>query len=582
MNFNKSLHSLFKALYAIIVLFFLSEHGLFSQNLESIGKENPITVSGGVSVNQIFYANNGLDSRRDPYSFFASGNINFDLYGWSVPLSFAYSNQQVSFQQPFNQYSVNPTYKWISGHFGFTNMNFSPYTLGGHNFLGAGVEARPGKWQVSAMYGRLLAPVQPDSTSETRGIPSFRRMGWGVKAGYADGQDQLHFIIFNAKDDVNSIDYVPEEEDILPEENLVISLIGSKKLFSRVVLNAEYSISGITRDTRTEAISPEEYRFFNNVGGLFQPRISTGYYNAFNSGINYQADAFTVGVGLERIDPGYRTLGAYFFNNDLINYTVNAATSIFSGKVNLAGNIGLQKDNLDGEKVSTMERTVGSINVGFAASEKLNISTSYSNFTSFTNIRSQFVDINQLTPYDNLDTLNFTQISQNASVNGSYILQSSEDRRQNLNVNFSFQDAADQQGGVEQNSGSQFYLMNASYSLSLVPKSMTISGSFNYNENKALNNNTRTLGPTLAINQSFLDKALRATLSSSYNSSFSNGDNTANILNIRSSGSYSIKKKHNINLGLAMVNRQSKRESATSDFTEFTATLGYSYNFSSR
>ncbi|SMG09479.1 hypothetical protein SAMN05661096_00219 [Marivirga sericea] len=555
---------------------------MFSQNLESIGKENPITVSGGVSVNQIFYANNGLDSRRDPYSFFASGNINFDLYGWSVPLSFAYSNQQVSFQQPFNQYSVNPTYKWISGHFGFTNMNFSPYTLGGHNFLGAGVEARPGKWQVSAMYGRLLAPVQPDSTSETRGIPSFRRMGWGVKAGYADGQDQLHFIIFNAKDDVNSIDYVPEEEDILPEENLVISLIGSKKLFSRVVLNAEYSISGITRDTRTEAISPEEYRFFNNVGGLFQPRISTGYYNAFNSGINYQADAFTVGVGLERIDPGYRTLGAYFFNNDLINYTVNAATSIFSGKVNLAGNIGLQKDNLDGEKVSTMERTVGSINVGFAASEKLNISTSYSNFTSFTNIRSQFVDINQLTPYDNLDTLNFTQISQNASVNGSYILQSSEDRRQNLNVNFSFQDAADQQGGVEQNSGSQFYLMNASYSLSLVPKSMTISGSFNYNENKALNNNTRTLGPTLAINQSFLDKALRATLSSSYNSSFSNGDNTANILNIRSSGSYSIKKKHNINLGLAMVNRQSKRESATSDFTEFTATLGYSYNFSSR
>ena len=582
MNFNKSLHSLFKALYAIIVLFFLSGHSLFSQNLESIGKENPLTVSGGVSVNQIFYANNGLDSRRDPYSFFASGNINFDLYGWSVPLSFAYSNQQVSFQQPFNQYSVNPTYKWITGHLGFTNMNFSPYTLGGHNFLGAGVEARPGKWQVSAMYGRLLAPVQPDSTSETRGIPSFRRMGWGVKAGYADGQDQLHFILFNAKDDVNSIDYVPEEEDILPEENLVVSLIGSKKLFDRVVLNSEYAISGITRDTRTEAISPEEYRFFNNVGGLFQPRISTGYYNAFNSGINYQADAFTVGVGLERIDPGYRTLGAYFFNNDLINYTVNAATSIFSGKVNLAGNIGLQKDNLDGEKVSTMERTVGSINVGYAASEKLNISTSYSNFTSFTNVRSQFVDINQLTPYDNLDTLDFTQISQNASVNGSYILQSSEERRQNLNVNFSFQDAADQQGGVEQNSGSQFYLMNASYSLSLVPKNMTISGSFNYNENKALNNNTRTLGPTLAINQSFFDKTLRATLSSSYNSSFSNGDNTANILNVRSSGSYSIKKKHNINLGLVMVNRQSRRESATSDFTEFTATLGYSYNFSSR
>lgn len=553
-----------------------------SQNLESIGKENPITVSGGVSLNQIFYGNNGLESRRDPYSFFASGNINFDLYGWSVPLSFSYSNQQVTFQQPFNQYSINPTYKWITGHFGFSSMNFSPYTLGGHNFLGAGVEARPGKWQVSAMYGRLLAPVPPDSTSDNRGIPAFRRMGWGIKAGYTDGQDQLHLILFNAKDDINSIEYVPEEEDILPEENLVVSLIGSKKILDHFVLEAEYAISGITRDIRTSRINPESYKFFNNVGNLFQPRVSTGYYNAFNSNLNYQASVFTIGVGVERIDPGYRTLGAYFFNNDLINYTVNGATSFFRGKINLSGNIGVQEDNLDKEKVSTMRRTVGSVNIGIAASERINLSTSYSNFTSFTNIRSQFVDINQLTPYDNLDTLNYTQISQNASVNGNFIIQSSEDKRQNLNINLSFQDAADQQGGVEQNSGSQFYLMNAAYSLSLVPQNISISGSFNYNENKTINTKSRTLGPTLSISQSYLEKLLRVTLSSSYNSSFSENSNTGNILNLRLNGSYKIKKKHNINLGLVMVNRQSNRETATSDFTEFTATLGYNYNFSSR
>lgn len=161
------------------VFFFLSGQSLFSQNLESIGKENPLTVSGGVSINQIFYGNNGLDSRRDPYSFFASGNINMDLYGWSVPLSFAYSNQQVSFQQPFNQYSINPTYKWFTGHLGFSSMNFSPYTLGGHTFLGVGAEARPGKWQVSAMYGRLLAPVQADSLSDNKGDSLFPKNGLG-------------------------------------------------------------------------------------------------------------------------------------------------------------------------------------------------------------------------------------------------------------------------------------------------------------------------------------------------------------------------------------------------------------------
>ena len=396
------------------------------QNLESVGKEKPLSITGGISLNQIAYAVDGIDSRRDPYSFYASGNINFNLYGWSVPLTFAYSNQEASFQQPFNQYGLHPTYKWITGHIGWASMNFSPYTLGGHLFLGAGVDASPGKWKFSAMYGRLLAAVEPDSLTENSDVPSFRRMGYGFKAAYADGNDQAAIILFRAKDDVSSIAYVPEDEDILPLENLVLSVIGSKAILQRFIVNAEYAISGITRDTRSDRVSISENRIFANVGNLFRPRLSSSYYNAIKSGLTYQGNLFSVGVGYERVDPGYRTLGAYFFNNDLVNYTLNMATTFFGGKLNVAGNLGLQRDNLDDEKVSTMERTVGSLNVGYAANERLNVTASYSNFTTFTNIRSQFVDINQLTPFDNLDTLDFTQISQNATVHANYILSSIE------------------------------------------------------------------------------------------------------------------------------------------------------------
>ncbi|MEL7003844.1 MAG: hypothetical protein AAFN93_14085, partial [Bacteroidota bacterium] len=286
--------------------------------------------------------------------------------------------------------------------------------------------------------------------------------------------------------------------------------------------------------------------------------------------------------GYERIDPGYRTLGAYFFNNDLVNYTVNAATSIFSGKVSLAGNIGLQRDNLDDMKVSTLERTVGSVNIGYAASQRLNVSASYSNFTTFTNIRSQFLDINQLTPFDNLDTLDFTQISQNATLNVNYILKSAEDKRQNLNMNLSFQNATDEQGGVRQNSGSRFYLANTAYSLSLIPKNLTLTAAFNYNRNESLDISSTTLGPTVAISKSLLEKKLRTTLSSSWNSSFTNGEQVSRVLNFRANGGYSIKKKHNLNLSLVVVNRNTDSESGARAFTEFTGTLGYSYNFSSR
>jgi hypothetical protein len=128
------------------------------QDLASIGRENPFSVSGGVSLSQIFYAVHGIDSRRDPYSYYASGNINFSLYGWSCPVSFSLSNQGVSYQQPFNQYSLHPTYKAFTGHVGYISMSYSPYTVSGHTFLGGAVDVAPAdsKWKFSGLYGRVL------------------------------------------------------------------------------------------------------------------------------------------------------------------------------------------------------------------------------------------------------------------------------------------------------------------------------------------------------------------------------------------------------------------------------------------
>ncbi|HEU5293073.1 MAG TPA: hypothetical protein VFU05_20650 [Cyclobacteriaceae bacterium] len=56
-------------------------------------------------------------------------------------------------------------------------MTFSPYTLSGHLFKGVGVDLAPGeKFKFSAMYGRLLKAVEPDSLNENASIPSFKRM----------------------------------------------------------------------------------------------------------------------------------------------------------------------------------------------------------------------------------------------------------------------------------------------------------------------------------------------------------------------------------------------------------------------
>jgi hypothetical protein len=46
-------------------------------------------------------------------------------------------------------------------------------------------------------------------------------------------------------------------------------------------------------------------------------------YSAYNGGVNLKLKKGMVGVKYERIDPGYKTLGAYYFNNDLENITLN-------------------------------------------------------------------------------------------------------------------------------------------------------------------------------------------------------------------------------------------------------------------
>jgi hypothetical protein len=566
------------ALLFLVTLLFSTNQATFCQNLETIGKEKPIKISGGVSLNQIAYTASGLDNRRAPYSYYASGNLNVSLYGWNVPLNFNYSNQSVTFQQPFNQFSMHPTYKWITLHAGFTSMSFSPYTVGGHLFSGVGVDATPSnKLKISALYGRFLKAVQPDTTAGSKVQAAYDRYGYGVKMGYGNGKDFIETIVFHAQDQVQSIRFVPETQGILPQENLVMSVAAGKSLFQKILLRAEWATSALTRDTRAEETTTSNP--LGKLGGFFSPRTSSSYYNAMKTNVTYQGNGFSLGVGFERIDPQYRTLGAYFFNNDLENITVNAATALLQGKISLSANVGQQRDNLDESKATTMKRLVTAMNLAFAPSTKFNLALSYSSFQSFTNVRSQFVNINRLTQFDFLDTLNFTQISQNATLNTLYQLGRNKNKRQTISMNLTVQDAADKQGGVPQNSGLRFYNLNSSYSLSLTPQSLTVSTSFNLSVSDGATSKSRTLGPTVSLTKQFFQKKLRTTASASYNQSYANSLLTGSILNGRLSGNVTIKKKHSLNLSSVVVNRSSMQEGAAKSFTEFTATMGYAYSF---
>jgi hypothetical protein len=569
-------------LYSFLLLlsFFMVALDAKAQDLGAIGsREKPVRFSGGVSASQIAYAASGMQNRRDPYTYFLSGNLAMDLYGWSVPVSFNFSNQRFAFQQPFNQYGLHPTYKWVTGHLGWASMSFSPYTLSGHLFRGAGVELKPDNGLVfSAMWGRLQKATNPlrDSLAFVGQQPAFQRMGWGFKGGYQKGGDEVFFSLFSAQDRQQSLfEWVADSFALAPEENLVMSLSGQKQLFQKLSLSAEWATTALTRDSRQ---GPAEARgVFRATDFLMPANASTQYYKALKSALTYSGSFYTLGMAYERVDPGYQTLGAYYFNNDLESLSLTSTTALAGGRVNLGLNVGSQRDNLDDDKVSSMRRLASSLSVAWAAGERLNLNAAYSNFQTITNIQPLFQQLNQLTPYENLDTLNYTQLSRSTNLSANYLLSTLQERRQSLSMNLSMQQAADRQGNDTPFGGSQFYNANGVYSLSLAPQQLTLSAAFNYSLNKMDTIGAATLGPSLTASKSLLDKTLRTSLSLGFNQSRQQGEVLAQLWNLRASGSYTIQKKHNLNLSLVALNRSAGERQP--GFREFTATLGYSLRF---
>ena len=555
-------------------LLFISVFG-FSQNfnVQELGKAKLVNVSGGASANTVFYSG---DASREPFSYFLNGNINVNIAGlYNLPFSFSYTNQKLGYGKPvlMNRLSIHPSYKWITGHIGDVSMTFSPYTLSGHQFSGVGVDLTPqGNFKISAMYGRLLKSSEYNSTYPDI-VPTYKRIGYGFKTSYAFEKVNLGFTLFKAKDDTGSLSNpVPFELGVAPKENAAISIESTFKVLGKLQVFTEYANSSITEDLRVT----DKGKATGISSLLLSKNSTTTSYNAFKGQFVYPAGKGTLGLGYERIDPNYRTLGGYYFNNDLENITVNATQNIYKDKISLALNLGLQKDNLDKQKQSQMKRLVSSITADFRPNQKLNLNLNYSNFQSYTNSQNQFDYINQVSDYEYLDTLNFRQVNQNASLSVNYLLKNDKRLKKAISANFSMQDAVNQQQGKTIEGGaSTYYNSGVSYSIGYPEKDLNFTGSLNNTYGKTDSGKNLIIGPTIGASKLFFDKKLTTNASTSYNTSYNDGEKQNDVFNFRLNGSYIYLQKHNFNMAVISL----FSNSAARKNNDLTATLTYTYSF---
>jgi hypothetical protein len=537
----------------------------FDNLKEEYNKDNLLKINGGISANAVFY--NGDNTALDPFTWVLAGNLNLSFFGrFNLPFSFNFNNLGGNYTYPTmpNRLSFHPSYKWIAGHIGDVNMSFSPYTLNGHQFTGAGVDLTPDNLpvKVSVMYGRLLKATEYNP-EERLSVPAYKRMGYGAKALYDKNNISFGMTFFSTQDNENSLKIIPDSLNVLPQKNIAMSWEAGIKIMKNLTLSAEYGISILTRDLRIAKLQTAD-----NLSSI---------YHALRAGLNYQLGKNTIGFGYERIDPEYQTLGAYYFVNDLENFTLNYARPFFKDKLTFAANLGLQHDNLDNNKSKNTQQLVGALNLNYNLSEQLNASISYSNFQTYTNLKSQFDYINEMTDYDNLDTLDFTQLSQNASLNVSWTFGKNESKKHNLNFNLNYQEAADKHGGIiGTGAASQFVNFATNYGLMFIPQNLQLNASVNVTYNTVGYDNMMTYGPSLGASTSLFDKKLTTGLSTAYNLSTNAGEWQNSVFNIRWNATYRILKKHNLSLVMINQNRNMKDRKTMRDFT---STFAYVYNF---
>ena len=551
----------------LLVFFVLLSLPLLAQqvDLENIDtqlkeklKKKPFSISGSASVSGVY--NQASDSpTNEPFLYFFNGNITLGFYDWTMPINYRYTNQgdALDYQIPFkfNRLSLHPKYKWILAHIGDVSMSFSPYTFNGLQFTGGGLELTPEKYPLRASFmgGRLAKATEYDGRPQT--IPTYERWGYGTKLSYKKEDLEIGGILFFANDKANSLSVpIPDEKKIYPLSNQVYSGFAKYKPVHFVEVFGEYALSllGNTQSQKQD-------------------------FTAYNAGINFIFTKASVGVRYEKVDPDYKTLGAYYFVNDMENITLNSSLNLFKGNVSIATSIGRQHDNLNQQKPKQSNQWVGSANINAKVTPKLSLSGSYSNFTMFTNkLINPFDRINNPQLYEHpQDSINYRQVSQNTNANIAYAI----NEKQNITLSYSFNDVVNKQNDIVRRGGiSRFHNAGAAYMVQFPESKLSLSPSFNYSYSIVAREKTEVMGPSLTVGKAFFEDKLNTTLLGNYSvsqSATSKGSTANAQLNVN----FLPWKNHQFTLSALQSFRNAENDTQNTSAQSTNVSVGYTYHF---
>ncbi|HVY73353.1 MAG TPA: hypothetical protein VG890_00895 [Puia sp.] len=547
----------------------------FAQDIGTIGAQKPFLLNGGVQLRGIFYNASGIADRQTPLSYVFSGNLNFHIYGISMPVSFTVSEQERSFRQPFNQFGLSPHYKWITVHLGYRNINFSPYTLAGYTMLGAGVELNPGKFRFGFMYGRLNRATTLDTTTQSLVPVSFTRKAFAARIGYGTENNFIDFSVLKGKDDPSSVPLgksVLDSLDVLPAANTVAGVSAKITIAKKIFIEGNVATSLYTRDINSPlTIDSSTVSFIKTLQSFGTVNGTSQLTTAMDGAIGVKEKLYTIKLQYRRIDPGFTSMGAYFFNNDLESYSFAPSFHLFKNKLRFNGSIGLQHDNLQRQKEATSKKIIGNAMLSADFTRQFGIDVNYTNFSN--NQQPQTIRF--------ADSLKIVQNTQNISVSpritivgtqsSHYIVVSANLMKLNDYNNYFSQNA------VSRNIDYKQYYLN--YTYSYLPVQLSAFINLSATQADAQGTSDQNKGATIGFTKAFFKSALMVSASGGFFTGTQNGTDEHTI-NASSNIAFKFLKHNSLTGLLFYTNNQPKNISQLAPaFSELRVELAYSYSF---
>lgn len=572
-----------KTTIALATLLLCCLSSLYSQDIEGLIKEaksikdkaknllnDSLSIKGGVSTELSFNYGEGDQASISPFNYRVSGELNFSMYGLNLPLSVNFANKRFAYNYnlppielpSYSFAGISPSYKWATLHVGDRAMTFSPYTLSGHGFRGLGTELKPGKFFIAAMYGRLQRADAQDLNSVLDIDPLYRRMAWSTKVGYDTGEDHIYAIVFKGWDDINSLTSEEAIPGITPAENAVVSIQGKKKLYDKFSFSVDYALSAFNSDQRLNQSTEK-----STLLGLFSPRVNSAYYSAIKSSLAYQLDWGDISLNHEWVQPGYKTLGALFFNNDFENYTIGNNLSLFEKKLTIGSNFGVERNNLSKTEEKTSLRLIGSINSSATIGESLNINASYSNLKN-TNKQSALAQ-----PQVLIDSIILTQVNQSGNFTTAYVTGADKNSTLALSLSFNTSNSIENDT-VNIDQSMTNYTANVSHSYVFTNLDLTMTSAFLASKNIGSESTTTSYAPTLDFKMPFFEKKMEASTTLSYIRVYLDQKYDSKIFNWQTSVNYTFREKHNFGLSISIVDQDKIGELAEGESPGLFTSIG--------